>query len=73
MKIQIKTKTVLRLPSLFVLRFYLRRAYAEAGVPSPRRQAALLMRKIKEFRKANPEWYVVEITEKSGRTIRIKL
>lgn len=73
MKIQLKSKTVLCLPSSFVLRFCLQKAYKKAGIPSAKRQTALLIRKMKEFRKANPDWYLIEMTEENGKMIRIKL
>ena len=70
-------KRVLRFPTgLFCNRFaamLLRRSLKKKGVTVTRKQTSHLLKVLKQYRRTHPEWELIDLRDKKGQRVQIKL
>lgn len=77
MKVTVNSRTVFALPTRIVAnRFtagFIRKKLEKEGIRLTRRQTLLFVREMKKYKKKHAEWNLVEIEEKNGDTVSIRI
>lgn len=72
MKIKINDCTALCFP-MWLTAGFIRRKLQKEGIKLTRKQTALLIKEIKRYKKNHSEWNLIEVDEKNGNTVKIKI
>ena len=77
MKISVKSRTVLCLPTSFVINRFsagiIRRMLQNKGIHLTKKQTVALVKEIKKYKKRHPDWNLVEVTHSDGSKITVKI
>ena len=77
MKITVNGRTVFRFPTGMIFNSLtagiVKKSLKKDGINLTRKQTAMLIKEIKRYRRTHADWYLVEVYEKSGEVIRVKI
>ena len=77
MKITVNNHTVFRFPTGLIINRLtagiIRRQLKKRGLGLTRRQTALFIKELKQYKKRHPDWNLVETTEKDGDSVIVKI
>ena len=77
MKIKVNNRTVLLFPtSLVVNRFsavIFRKKLKNEGIHITQKQLLLCLKEFKRYKRKHPDWDLIEVSEKDGTTVTIKI
>ncbi len=77
MKITINTRTVFIFPTRLIINRFtsgiIRRKLKKEGIRLTRKQASLFIKEIRRYKKNHTDWNLVEVYNKDGDTVKVKI